>query len=192
MTWVDAVLLALVAVSGVIGFMRGLVREVLGVGAWVGAVFFAFYMLPGVRGLFTGVFPPDWVASLPWIVDATAIASVFLVTLIVLKIVIALVAGIVRDSVLGGVDGALGIVFGLARGVVVALVAYIATGAFAPDTALWPEPVRQARALPLVADLSARLAAQLPAPYRPRLPDPPGSRAPTADELLRPPARDRT
>ena len=87
MTWVDAVFLALVAVSGVIGYMRGLVREVLGVGAWVGAIFFAFYMLNGTRGLFADMFPQEWMA------DAAALAAVFVVTLIILKIIIAFVAG---------------------------------------------------------------------------------------------------
>jgi len=192
MTWVDAVLLAVVAVSGGIGYLRGLVREVLGVGAWIGALLFAFYMLDAFRGVFAGLLPADWIAGAPWIADVAAIGAVFVVTLIVLKIVIALVAGMVRQSVLGGVDRALGVVFGLGRGVVLILVAYIAAGAFVPNTELWPAPIRQARALPLIAEGADWLNAQLPAQYRPRLPDPPTGRAPTADELLRPPARNRT
>ncbi|SHI34853.1 membrane protein required for colicin V production [Roseomonas rosea] len=191
MTWVDAVFLAVVAVSGAIGYMRGLVREVLGVGAWVGALLFAFYMLNGTRGLFVGLFPADWMAAAPWIADVAALAAVFIVTLIILKIIIALVAGAVRNSVLGGVDRALGVVFGLGRGVVVILVAYIAAGAFIPNMELWPAPVREARFMPLIADGAAWLNEQLPAQYRPRLPDPPSGRAPTAEELLRPPARNR-
>ena len=187
MTWVDAVFLAVVAVSGVIGYMRGLVREVLGVGAWVGAILFAFYMLDGTRGLFAGLFPENQA----WMADVAALAAVFVVTLIILKILIALLASGVRNSVLGGVDRALGIVFGLARGVVVIMVAYIAAGAFVPNTDLWPAPVRGARFLPVIADGAAWLNDQLPAAYRPRLPDPPSGRAPTAEELLRPPARNR-
>jgi len=185
MTWVDAVFLALVAISGAIGYMRGLVREVLGVGAWVGAILFAFYMLNGTRGLFAGLFPAEWMT------DVAALATVFIVTLIVLKIIIALLAGVVRNSVLGGVDRALGIVFGLGRGVIVLLVAYIAAGAFVPATDIWPEPVRNARSLPLIRDGAIWLNEMLPAQYRPRLPDPITDRAPTAEELLRPPARNR-
>ena len=192
MTWVDAVFLALIAVSGVIGYLRGLVKEVLGVGAWVGALFFAFYMLAGVRGLFTDLFPAQWTAALPWIVDVAALTAVFVVTLIILKIIIALIAGGVRNSVLGGVDRALGVVFGLGRGLVVLMVLYIAAGAFVPNQDLWPAPVRQARFLPMIADGAAWLNEKVPPQYRPRLPDPPTGRAPTADELLRPPARNRT
>ncbi|MFC0385295.1 CvpA family protein [Muricoccus vinaceus] len=185
MTWVDAVFLALVAVSGAIGYLRGLVREVLGVGAWVGAIFFAFFMLDGMRGLFANLFPQEWMA------DAAALATVFVVTLIILKIIIAFIARGVRNSVLGGVDRALGIVFGLGRGVAVILVAYIAAGAFVPNPDLWPAPVRQARSMPLIADGAAWLNSQLPPRYRPRLPDASTGRAPTAEELLRPPARNR-
>ncbi|MBP0491428.1 CvpA family protein [Pararoseomonas indoligenes] len=191
MTWVDAVFLAVVAISGVIGYMRGLIREVLGVGAWIGAILFSFYMLEGTRHAFNGVFPEKWTAAAPWLVDVAALAAVFIVTLIILKILIALIAGLVRNSIIGGVDKALGIVFGIGRGVIVILVAYIAAGAFVPDTSIWPEPVRQSRFLPSIADGAAWLNEQLPAQYRPRLPDPPSGRAPTAEELLRPPARNR-
>ncbi|HEY8614139.1 MAG TPA: CvpA family protein [Roseomonas sp.] len=185
MTWVDAVFLAVIAISGIIGYMRGLVREVLGVGAWVGAIFFAFYMLNGTRVLFAGLFPAEWMA------DVAALGAVFVVTLIILKIIIALIARRVQNSVLGGVDRALGVVFGLGRGVIVILVTYIAAGAFVPNMEIWPAPVRQARFMPVIADGAAWLNARLPAQYRPRLPDPPTGRAPTAEELLRPPARNR-
>ena len=89
-------------------------------------------------------------------------------------------------------DRALGIVFGIGRGVVVLLVAYIAAGAFVPNPELWPAPVRNARSMPLIADGAVWLNEQLPPKYRPRLPDASTGRAPTADELLRPPARNRT
>ena len=37
MTWVDLVVFAVLAISALLAFMRGLVREVLGLAAWVGA-----------------------------------------------------------------------------------------------------------------------------------------------------------
>ena len=37
MTWVDGVFAAVVLVSALVAFFRGLVREVLSLGAWVGA-----------------------------------------------------------------------------------------------------------------------------------------------------------
>ena len=49
MTWVDLVVLAVLAVSALLAFLRGLVREVLGLAAWVGAIFAGVWALPRVR-----------------------------------------------------------------------------------------------------------------------------------------------
>ena len=46
MTWVDLAVFGFLAVSGLLAFARGFVREVLGIGAWVGAVAVAILALP--------------------------------------------------------------------------------------------------------------------------------------------------
>lgn len=185
MTWVDGVLLAVLAVSGLAAYARGLVAEVLGVGAWVGALALAFAALPGMRAALAGRIAE------PWLLDAVAVGGVFLAALVALKLVIGWVAGRVRASALGGVDRALGTVFGLARGAFLAAIAYIAAGLFAPQPATWPEPVREARALPLVADGARWLADRMPPGYRPAVPPAPDRPLPPLEELLRPPARPR-
>jgi membrane protein required for colicin V production len=98
----------------------------------------------------------------------------------------------VEDSALGGVDRALGLVFGLARGAFLVILAYILAGMVLPATERWPEAVREARSLPLVVDGANRLVAMLPPDYRPRVSSPPLRPDPTQDDLLRPPARNRT
>ncbi|MCQ4159731.1 CvpA family protein [Roseomonas sp. GC11] len=185
MTWVDGIVLAVVALSALIAFFRGLVREVLGVGAWAGAAIFAIYMLPGTSQLAAAYVQP------PWLAEIAAGAGGFLLALIVLKLLIGWFAGLVRASVLGGLDRALGMVFGLARGAFLVVLAYIVGGLFLPTVERWPEPVREARTLPLVADAASLLVSQLPPEYRPRLPDLPQRSMPSMDELLRPPARGR-
>ena len=81
MTWVDAVVLAVLALSALLAFSRGLVREVLSLGAWVGAIFAAVWALPRVRPQVH-----QWIGESPW-VDPVAFALVFIVSLIVLSIV---------------------------------------------------------------------------------------------------------
>ncbi len=81
MTWVDAVVLAVLALSALLAFSRGLVREVLSLGAWVGAIFAAIWALPRVRPQVH-----QWIGESPW-VDPVAFALVFIVSLIVLSIV---------------------------------------------------------------------------------------------------------
>jgi membrane protein required for colicin V production len=186
MTWVDGVVLAVLAVSALIAYFRGLVREVLGIGAWAGAIAFALYAQPAVKPLVMKYLPTEWIAEI------AALGIAFLVALLVLKLLIAWFAGIVRHSVLGGVDRALGIVFGLARGAFLLVLAYILGGLFLPATELWPAAVRNARTLPVAADAAHAVVSFLPAEYRPRLPELPDRGLPSMDELLRPPARGRT
>jgi membrane protein required for colicin V production len=186
MTWVDGVVLAVLLVSAGLAFFRGLVREVLGVGAWAGAVVLGIYAEPQVQPLIAPHVEPPWLAS------GLAVGGVFLVVLIFLKLIIAWLSGHVRRSVLGGVDRALGMVFGLARGAFVVVAAYIVAGLGLPAADKWPEPVRNARALPYAADGARWLVAQLPEDLRPRLPEGAERSEPTMDQLLRPPARGRT
>ena len=81
MTWVDAVVLAVLALSALLAFSRGLVREVLSLAAWIGAIFAAVWALPRVRPQVH-----QWIGESPW-VDPVAFALVFIVSLIVLSIV---------------------------------------------------------------------------------------------------------
>ncbi len=186
MTWVDAVVLAVLAVSAVLAFLRGLVQEVLGVGAWIGAAALALILRPSVAPLLQGTVDP------PWLADALAAGAVFLVVLIVLKVLIAFVARLVQNSVLGGTDRALGMLFGIARGAFLVILAYILGGMLLPATERWPEPVREARSLPLVIEGAQWLVAQLPTEYRPRVASPPARPIPTQEDFERPPARNRT
>ena len=186
MTWVDGVVLAVLLLSAGLAYFRGMVREVLGVGAWIGAILLGILAEPMTRPFVAERVQPDWLAT------GIAVGGVFLVVLIVLKILIHWIAGKVQRSALGGVDRALGLVFGLARGAFVVVLAYIVGALAMPATDKWPEEVRQARSLPLAADGARWLAGQLPADFRPPLPEGAGRQEPSMDQLLRPPARSRT
>lgn len=183
MTWVDAALGAVVLVSAIVAFFRGLVREVLSLGAWVGAAVAAFLARP-----FLLPHTSAWVDQ-PWLADAIGAGVVFLAALVILKLATNWLADLVQDSALGGLDRVLGLVFGAARGAMLLVAAYILAGMFAPETRAWPDAVRQARTLPLVAEGARIVVQQVPEAYRPRLVDPPGGPGPSIEDLLRPPAR---
>jgi membrane protein required for colicin V production len=178
MTWVDLVVLGVLAVSAALAFMRGLVREVLGVGAWVGAVILAVKALPLVREPVR-----NWVNEPAW-VDPLAFVGVFLLVLILLSVVARLIGSTVRGSMLGGVDRSLGLVFGLARGAALVILAYILAG-MAISADQWPEAVREARALTPTYHGAKWVVSHLPDGYRPHVPPPPVDRQATADALLR-------
>ena len=179
MNWVDLLVLVLIALSGLLAFMRGLVREVLGVGAWVVAAIVASpygvfpYVQPWMRKQFSD----------PTTADLTAFGVVFLVTLIVLWIVAGALSNLVRGSTLGGLDRTLGLVFGLVRGAVLVAVAYVLVGMAIPIVQ-WPTPVLDARFLPTVHDGAVWLASQVPPRYRPAVAQPPPGRPVSSASLL--------
>ena len=185
MTWVDLIVLAVLALSAGLAYLRGFVEEVLGVGAWVGATLAGLALLPMVRPLVTGVDPP-------WLADALAVAGVFLAVLVVLKLAIGFVARRVQNSMLGSTDRALGMLFGLLRGAFLLVVAYILAGMVLPGVERWPAVVRDSRSLPLVAGGADWVVAKLPLRFQPSVLLPPPRPGPSMEDLLRPPARNRT
>jgi len=178
MTWVDIVVLGVLAISALLAFMRGFVREVLGIGSWLGAVIVGIWGFPYARPRFA-----HWFAGSPDLIDPATFGALFLVTLIVLMFVSHWVGAMVRGSVLGGLDRTLGLLFGLLRGAALVVFAYIAAGVVIPVDR-WPPQVLEARALPLVYAGANWTVGRLPAQYRPRLYPPPAGRETTADVLM--------
>ena len=179
MTWVDLVVFGFLLISGLLAFARGLVREVLGIGAWIGSVGLAFLGLPMMRDAVRG-----WLSAPEW-VDPVSFIVVFLVSLIILILIAKMIGGMVRGSVLGGVDRTLGLVFGLARGAAVVIVAYI-IGQMVFPIERWPDVVLQARTLSPTYEAARWVRDQLPEPYRPHTLDPPpAGREASSEALLR-------
>ena len=160
MTWVDLVVLAVLAVSALLAFVRGLVREVLGLAAWVGAIFAGVWALPRIRPQFQ-----TWLGHSPW-VDPVAFAVVFVITLIVLMLISRWISALVRASPIGGLDRTLGLVFGLARGAALVIIAYIGAGMVVPVDR-WPEPVLQSESVWPVYHGARWVVDQLPPEFRP-------------------------
>ncbi len=179
MTWVDLVIFGFLAISGLLAFVRGLVREVLGIGAWGGAAAAAILALPSMREVVrTWLSTPEWV-------DPVSFVVVFLLTLIVLMLIARAIGGFVRGSALGGVDRTLGLVFGLARGAGVVVIAYI-VGQMVFPIERWPDAVLEARTLAPTYEAARWVRDQLPPLYRPHTLDPPpAGREATAEALLR-------
>ncbi|WP_428485297.1 CvpA family protein [Rhodopila sp.] len=178
MTWVDLAVFGLLGISGLLAFVRGFVREVLGIGAWIGAIAAGVAGVPFMRG-----YVRAWLQAPEWINPASFFV-VFVITLIILMLTARAIGSLVRGSALGGVDRTLGLVFGLGRGAVIVMIAYILGGMVFPIDH-WPEAVLNARTLPLAYQGARRLRDQLPENYRPRIYAPPVGREATADDLLR-------
>ena len=169
MTSVDLAVLGVMFLSGLVALMRGLVREVLSVAAWLGAAAVATTFMPLARPMVS-----QWVPSPEW-TDPAGYIILFLVSLILFTLIAKLIGGAVRSSAIGGVDRSLGFLFGLARGAAIAVAAYIIAGMAIPVDH-WPAQVLEARSLPYVYD-GAKLAVRLiPPEYQPPVQAPPPAR----------------
>ncbi len=182
MTWVDAVMLGIVALSALFSMVRGFVREVLGVGAWIGALVACLKFYGPVQPYIASLLPK----SLQHFAIYGAMAAVFLVVLIILSLVSGLIGGLVRDSALSGLDHSLGILFGAARGAILVFLTYIALGLAEPSSQ-WPTPVVTARFLPLAGQGANWIAGLLPKQYRPKIQPLPSPKPPSARQPMRQP-----
>jgi membrane protein required for colicin V production len=177
MNWVDVAVLVVVAFSGMLGFVRGMVREVFGLAAWIGAAIAAIWFFPQVQG-----FARRAIENVD-IADPVAFGGIFLLVLIVLSLVARLLGGAVRKSTLGGLDRTLGLLFGLARGAALIVAAYLIAGAIEPVDR-WPDQVLEARTLPSIYLGAAWVVQRVPDDYRPVLIVPPAGRQTGSADLL--------
>ena len=177
MNWVDLAIIAVIVVSALIGWMRGFVREMLGVGSWALAAYVAISWY-GTAAPFVRTYIPN-----PDIANPVAFGAVFLVVLIVLSIIAGIIGRSTRDSSFSALDGTLGIAFGAVRGAVLLFVAYIGAGMLLPPDR-WPPEVQQARSIPYIYDGSMWLVSVVPNTYRPIIVAPPSGRETRAADLL--------
>src|SRR5664279_4614470 len=142
-TFVDVLALLVVLVSCAYAAWRGFLSEVLSIFAWAAAAFATLYFGPWLIPLMRDVISSPWAASL------AAYAGIFLVVLIPLSFIGHRFSETVKHSPIGPLDRALGIAFGVVRGLVIMGLAYLAFTYFVsiPTQPAW---VRTARTLPMI------------------------------------------
>ncbi len=149
----DLAVFGIILISALFAFLRGLIRELFSVAAWVGAVFAAIYGLPYIQPVLLAIVRQELIAN---VLGATVI---FVVTLVFGSILGHVIVGRVKDSMLSALDRSLGFVFGVARGgVLVCLAFLVLTFVVSPDDQ--PRVLRQARTIGLIengADVLRRL-----------------------------------
>lgn len=131
MIWVDYCILGILALSVLIGLLRGFVREVLGVATWVLAIL-ATYLLGD-----TTAHALDAYIETPAVRLAAGYTLVFLFSLLLGAVVTHLVALLVRDGPIAAIDRTVGAGFGLVRGFVVLVVVVMIAGTTAARDDRW-------------------------------------------------------
>lgn len=106
---VDLIIMAVIFVSVIFAFYRGLLRELLGITSWILAGFGAAWSYEPFLKFFTGRVEKVQI----WTISATVITA--LIILIVMTLINSHITGKLRKSSLSGLDRILGVVFGVLR-----------------------------------------------------------------------------
>jgi membrane protein required for colicin V production len=179
MTTFDWVVVSIVALSTLLAFFRGVVRELVALIAWVAGVVLALAYAPTLASML-----PDFGAH-PALRYAIAFALLVIAALLAGALVAWPVAKAVRAAGLGFADRFLGSIFGFVRGIVLMLaLVFVAGFTTLPRSAWWQD---SALVPPLVAGVFA-LRPHLPPELAGRLDYSPGGVAPRTphDQQARP------
>ena len=160
-TLVDGVVAAVIVISALLAYSRGLVRELMAILGWVGAAIVAFLFAKQVEPLMKEipVIGPILQDSCELSIIA-AFAAVFAGALIVVSLFTPLFSGLIKRTALSGIDQGLGFLFGAIRGVLLVAVALIAYETIVAND---PVPVvEDSRTAQVFATLTTEIENQIP------------------------------
>ena len=154
-SYLDLAVLGIVLVSALLSMMRGFTREVLAIASWAAAAAAAYYFYPVVVPYLTPYIHKEVIAQ------AVAAAIVFFATLIIVSLFTVRLSDAILDSKIGPLDRSLGFVFGVARGFLLAVVAFAIFNWLVSEKQQ-PEWVKNARTRPVLTETADRIVAMLP------------------------------
>ena len=156
-TWLDLLLLGVMLISGLLAMIRGFMREILSITAWFAAAAATLLVVRDGRlvTLAKANISSDIVAT------GAVIGGVFLVTLLIVSIITVKVSDMVLDSRIGALDRTLGFLFGLGRGLIIVVVAFLFFAWLVPGPKQ-PDGVRNAKSLEVLNKTGEWLQALLP------------------------------
>jgi len=136
MIWIDYTIIGLILISSVIGLLRGLIREAFSLVIWVVAIWIGLTFSREFSGFLEGLI------DYPSARIAAAFAALFFITLILGALISYLLGELVKKTGLTGSDRFAGMIFGIARGlVVVAIIIMLAGLTPLPEDSWWKESV---------------------------------------------------
>jgi membrane protein required for colicin V production len=118
-TLLDFILIGVMLVSALLAMIRGFMREILSIAAWIIAAVATLYAYSRLLPYAKTYFNNDIIAA------GAVIGGTFLGTLLIVSIITVRFSDMVLDSRVGALDRTLGFLFGLARGLIIVVVAFL-------------------------------------------------------------------
>jgi membrane protein required for colicin V production len=154
-TWLDILLLSVMLISGLLAMIRGFMREILSITAWAAAAVATLLLYPKLLPLAKANISSDIVAT------GAVIGGVFLITLLIVSVITVRISDLVLDSRIGALDRTLGFLFGLGRGLIIVVVAFLFFAWLVPTKAQ-PGWVQNAKSRVVLQGTGDWLKAMLP------------------------------
>ncbi|MFZ4808469.1 MAG: CvpA family protein [Hyphomicrobiaceae bacterium] len=151
LTYLDAALIAVALLSGLLAMYRGFTREMLSILSWAIAGLAVVYVVLQQRQIAEDL-AKQIGAPLP-IAQIGLGAVVFLIVLVIVHLVTSRISDTILDSRVGMIDRLLGFGFGLARGFILVVIPYMFYERFVPDPAQQHIAIRQAKSLPMLKSM---------------------------------------
>jgi membrane protein required for colicin V production len=162
---IDLAIVVVMILSAVFSWVRGFTGEVLAVASWVAAAIAAYFLHPWALTYIAPSIANKQLAL------AASIAAVFLVTLVFVSLITTKLSELILDSAIGTLDRTLGLFFGAARGLLIAVVAFMFFDTLVGEKSQ-PDMLKDARLRPILKMASNSIFNALPenseflAPFR--------------------------
>jgi membrane protein required for colicin V production len=154
-TLLDIILIGVMLISALLAMIRGCMREILSIASWVIAAGVTLYSFTKLLPFAKTYFNNDIVAT------AVVVGGTFLGTLLVVSIITVRFSDMVLDSRVGALDRTLGFLFGLGRGLIIVVVAFLFFAWLVPDRSQ-PEWIRSAKSRVVLQGTGDWLISMLP------------------------------
>ncbi|HID67872.1 MAG TPA: CvpA family protein [Roseibacterium sp.] len=157
----DGVVGGIIVISAILAYARGFIREVMSILGWIAAAFVAFIFAPNALPLISEIpFLGDFIGESRELGILASFSIVFVIALVVVSLFTPLFSSVVQRSALGGLDAGLGFLFGVARGVLLVVVALIAYDRIVGDEPI--AAISDSRSAAVFSNMQVRVEAQIP------------------------------
>jgi membrane protein required for colicin V production len=155
-TLLDIILLGVMLISGLLAMVRGFIREILSIAAWGAAALLTVIGFPKLLPVVQQYVAQDIVAK------GITVAGIFLGTLLIVSIITVKISDRILDSRIGALDRTMGFLFGLARGLIIVVVAFLFFDWLVQPPEKQPDWVRNAKSRVILQSAGETLKSMLP------------------------------